>query len=86
MGKSFTARVDLESKQPTLLLEQYDMHLKDVQCHGSIINLRFYEHGAMLNFHEELLKHSHWQVLTSHEGCNDDGGRRPHRQVQPRHI
>ncbi|KAI9849522.1 MAG: hypothetical protein M1837_004142 [Sclerophora amabilis] len=77
-GRRFAARMRTKPKLPTLALEDIDAYLSDVSCTESSISLRFRDLDQHRKAKETWNKSPPLLVVTSHPGCNEDGGRMPH--------
>ena len=63
---------------PTLLLEDIEHHVSAVSCWDDGVHLRFQSPEAFAHAHREFAGVESFLLITSHEGCNEDGGRDPH--------
>ncbi|KAF7506252.1 hypothetical protein GJ744_012060 [Endocarpon pusillum] len=77
-ASSFAAQVRLSSKLPTLLLEELEHHTETIQCHDSGVTLSFPSLETVKLAHGEFIKTKNFYLITSHEGCNNDGERDVH--------
>ncbi len=68
----------MEFKTPALLLEDIEHHTGMIDCFDSRIYLYFSSVQAFEHAHEEFNSVSNFLIITSHEGCNEDGERDPH--------
>ena len=75
----FAARVRMSTRLPTLVLEQIEHHIDGISCFDSSIQLSFAGLFDMELAYKELFAVDDFFVITSHEGCNNDGAREPHR-------
>ena len=75
----FAALVQMSAKLPTVVLEEVEHHLDDIFCTDSSIQLHFGNQQSLALAYEELSATDDFFVVTSHQGCNSDGERRPHR-------
>ena len=78
LRRPLSAHVRLSSDLPVLLLEDSDMYLERITCHGSLIDLDFHDTGALDTAWIELKQYPELLVITSHTGCNTNGERRPY--------
>ena len=62
-------------KAPTLLLEEIDHHFRKIECFDDRIYIYFDIAEAMTHAHEEFTKAEIFILVSSHEGCNEDGER-----------
>ena len=68
----------VEFKTPALILEDIEDHIEQVECLGSTIYLYFSSEQALRDAHEEFKSVGSFLLVTSHDGCNEDGERDPH--------
>jgi hypothetical protein len=72
------ATTSMKYSLPTINLEDIELHIADIQCHGPSIAIEFRDRQTL-----DLAKRS-WDnipeffVITSHPGCNTDGQRASH--------
>lgn len=78
-SSQFAARVRMSARLPTVVLEDVDDHFNDIVCAHSSIHLHFATKESMTLTYEELKGMDEFFVVTSHEGCNNDGEREPYR-------
>jgi hypothetical protein len=78
-SSQFAARVRMSARLPTVVLEDVDDHFNDIVCAHSSIHLHFATEESMTLTYEELKGMGEFFVVTSHEGCNNDGEREPYR-------
>jgi hypothetical protein len=64
---------------PTVVLEEIEHHIDEITCFDSSIQLYFAELKNMELVYDELTAVDEFYVITSHEGCNNDGARVSHR-------
>ena len=74
----FAAKMGMNFKIPTLMLEDVEHHLKSVGCYPSEIYLGFKSAEASKRTHNEVASVDSFLLVTSHDGCNEDGERDPH--------
>ena len=66
----------VSSKLPMLALETVVGHLfEDVVCDKTYIDLHSKSVSSLRELSEQIIKTKELLVVTSHYGCNDDGGR-----------
>ncbi|MCJ1276962.1 hypothetical protein MMC21_004771 [Puttea exsequens] len=75
LGSPFSASVNMRFKAPTLLLEEIDHHFRKIECFDDRIYIYFDIAEAMTHAHEEFTKAEIFILVSSHEGCNEDGER-----------
>jgi hypothetical protein len=75
----FSARVRMSTRLPTIVLEEIEHHIDEITCVDSSIQLFFTGLQNMELAYYELTAVDEFFVITSHEGCNNDGAREPHR-------
>ena len=68
----------VDFKTPTLVLEDIEDHIDFVGCAASAILLHFSSEEALRDAHEEFKGVGSFLLVTSHDGCNEDGERDPH--------
>lgn len=66
------------SKEPTLVLEEIEEHLKTIECNGTQIELGFDTAESLALAFEEYSAAGQFFLITSHDGCNNDGARNAH--------
>ena len=71
----------MKLKTPALLLEDIEHHMEQIVCFPSKIYLYFSSEGALQHARQEFNSVRNFLVITSHEGCNEDGERDPHLYV-----
>ena len=77
-GRSpFMAHVEVRPKFPTLLLEDIESHIERISCGRSQLEISFTNAVVVENFLTELRSHPDAMLITSHNGCNAEGERRP---------
>jgi hypothetical protein len=69
----------MSTKLPTVLLEEVEHHINEIACFDSSIQLHFASQEALELAYSELSAIDEFSVVTSHEGCNNDGERESHR-------
>jgi len=78
-SSQFAARVRMSARLPTVVLEDMDDHFNDIVCAHSSIHLHFATEESMTLTYDELKGMDEFFVVTSHEGCNNDGERELYR-------
>lgn len=68
----------MEFKIPALLLEDIEHHIGMIDCFDSRVYLYFHSTAALEHAHQEFQSVEYFLLITSHEGCNEDGERDPH--------
>ena len=68
----------MQFNTPALILEDVEDEIKHIGCYTSEIQLFFKSTKALKRFHKELTGVDSFLLVTSHEGCNEDGERNPH--------
>ena len=63
---------------PAVVLEDIEDHVEQVECLGSKIYLYFNSEQVLRDVYEEFKSVGNFLVVTSHDGCNEDGERDPH--------
>ena len=74
----FTAKLGMEFKLPTLMLEDVEHHIQSIRCYSSEIHLYFKSTKFLKRAHYEFASVDSFIIVTSHQGCNKDGERDPH--------
>jgi hypothetical protein len=69
----------MSTRLPTVLLEEVEHHIDEIACFDSSIHLYFAGKEALELAYDELGAINEFFVITSHEGCNNDGERESHR-------
>jgi hypothetical protein len=69
----------MSTRLPTVLLEKVEHHINEIACFDSSIQLHFASQGDLELAYNELSAIDEFFVITSHEGCNNDGERESHR-------
>jgi hypothetical protein len=69
----------MSTRLPTVVLEEVEHHIDEITCFDSSIHLRFAGQEALELAYNELSAIDEFFVITSHEGCNNDGERESHR-------
>jgi hypothetical protein len=77
----FGAIAAMEFKKPTLLLEDIEHHIKAIDCFESRVDLYFSSSKALNHAYKEFKTVDSFLLITSHEGCNEDGQRDPYLSV-----
>ena len=65
-------------KNPALMIEDYEHHVERIGCYSSEIYLYFKSAEVLQRIHSEITRVDNFLLVTSHEGCNEDGERSPH--------
>lgn len=60
------------------MLEDVEHHIESIGCYSSEIHLSFKSRKKLKRIHKELASVDSFLLVTSHEGCNEDGERNPH--------
>lgn len=68
----------MQFNTPALILEDVEDEIKYIGCYTSEIHLFFKSTKALKRIHRELTGFDSFLLVTSHEGCNEDGERNPH--------
>ena len=68
----------MQFNAPALLLEDVEDAIERIGCYTSEIHLSFKSIKVLKRIHKELIGVDSFLVVTSHEGCNEDGERNPH--------
>ena len=68
----------MQLKLPTLILEDVEHHIEYVGCYSSEIHLYFKSAMVLQRTYNEFASVNKFLLVTSHEGCNEDGERSPH--------
>lgn len=74
----FAAKLQMQFKIPALMLEDVEHHIQSIGCYSSEIHLSFKSKKVLKHTHKELTSVDSFLLVTSHEGCNEDGERNPH--------
>ena len=61
-----------------MMLEDVEHHIQSVDCYSSEVHLRFTSVELLQRAHNELSRVDNFLLVTSHQGCNEDGERNPH--------
>lgn len=69
----------MSTRLPTVLLEEVEHHIDEIACFDSSIHLHFADQETLELVYNELSAIDEFFVVTSHEGCNNDGERESHR-------
>jgi hypothetical protein len=69
----------MSTRLPTVLLEEVEHHIDGIACFDSSIRLHFTGKETLELAYNELSAIDEFFVITSHEGCNNDGERESHR-------
>jgi hypothetical protein len=69
----------MSTRLPTVLLEEVEHHIDEIICFDSSIRLHFTDQETLELAYNELSAINEFFVVTSHEGCNNDGERESHR-------
>lgn len=77
LGKptQFAAQVRLETRKPALLLEEIEDDLHEIRCAKGIIQFGFVLSETFDLAWGEYSRIGEFFLITSHEGCNNDGER-----------
>lgn len=68
----------MSSKLPTLTLEELEHHTETIECNDNSVTLTFPSLETVKLAHGQFIKAKRFYVITSHEGCNNDGERDVH--------
>lgn len=68
----------MQFKTLAVMLEDVEHHIESIGCYPSEIHLSFKSAKVLKRTHEEFTKVDSFLLVTSHEGCNEDGERTPH--------
>ncbi|KAI4194677.1 MAG: hypothetical protein LQ350_007640 [Teloschistes chrysophthalmus] len=71
----FAAQVHLDTKFPTLSVEEIDHHFQEIACSDGFVTLRFAIASAKQAALDEIGKYDKFYLITSHATCNEDGER-----------
>ena len=63
---------------PAVVLEDIENHIEQVECYGSTLKLYFGSEQYLREAHEMFKNVGNFLVITSHDGCNEDGEREPY--------
>lgn len=74
----FAAKLGMQFKIPALMLEDVEHHIESIGCYSSEIHLYIKSAEVLKRTHNEFTGVDHFLLVTSHEGCNEDGERNPH--------
>ncbi|KAL9130521.1 MAG: hypothetical protein Q9175_007004, partial [Cornicularia normoerica] len=74
----FAASLGMQFKTPALMLEDVEHHIESIGCYSSEIHLSFQSRKELERIHKEFTSVDSFLLVTSHEGCNEDGERNPH--------
>ena len=74
----FAATLGMQFKVPALMLEDVEHHIESIACYSTEIHLRFRSAELLRRAHNELASVDSFLLVTSHQGCNEDGERDPH--------
>lgn len=74
----FAAQLGMQFKIPALLLEDVEHHIESIGCYPSKIHLYFKSARVLKRTYKEFTSVDSFFLITSHEGCNEDGERNPH--------
>lgn len=74
----FGAKLGMQFKTPTLLLEDIEHHVETIACSKDGIHLHFLSEESLAHAHEEFRNVNAFFLISSHEGCNADGERDPY--------
>jgi hypothetical protein len=69
----------MSTRLPTIMLEEIEHHIDEITCFDTSIELSFAGLQNMELAYYELTAVNEFFVITSHEGCNNDGARESHR-------
>lgn len=65
----------MQFKTPTLILEDVEHHIESIGCYSSEVHLHFKSAKVLKRTHKEFTSVDSFLLITSHEGCNEDGER-----------
>ncbi len=68
----------MQFKTPAVMLEDVEHQIESIGCYSSEIHLYFKSAKVLKRTHKELTSIDSFLLVTSHEGCNEDGERNPH--------
>ena len=57
------------------MLEELEHHTAKIECYESSVRLSFFSRETVKLAHGEFMKAETFYLITSHEGCNNDGER-----------
>ena len=77
-SSQFAAKLGMNFKIPALMLEDVEHHVQSVGCYPSEIHLFFKSAEVLKRTHTEVTSVDRFLLVTSHNGCNEDGERNPH--------
>ncbi|OJJ33799.1 hypothetical protein ASPWEDRAFT_545139 [Aspergillus wentii DTO 134E9] len=77
----FATTLNVESKQPILVLEDVEPWVEDISCSESQIRLAFSSFKDIETFYYSLDALRDFVIVTAHEGCDLDGERATHRVI-----
>lgn len=69
----------MSTRLPTVVLEEIEHHIDEINCVDSSIQLFFSGVENMELAYNELTTAREFFVVTSHAGCNNEGARGSHR-------
>ena len=68
----------MQFKTPALILEDVEDEIETIGCYTSEVHLSFKSTKALKRIYKEITGVDSFLLVTSHEGCNEDGERNPH--------
>ena len=77
-ASQFAAKLGMNFKAPALMLEEIEHHVESIGCYSSEIHLYFRSIEPLQRAHNEFASVDSFLLVTSHQGCNEDGERSPH--------
>jgi len=75
IDSTFASTVRLSADRPILVLEEFEHSIKNLRCNPSGIDIAFASGSACAAAMAAWEKVGDAIVVTSHEGCNEDGER-----------
>ncbi|KAI4945203.1 hypothetical protein J4E91_008181 [Alternaria rosae] len=76
---TFASQVKVSGQKPLLNLEEHEHHLRDVQCGDDMMKLHFVDTSSARDARAACHDADGGLIITSHEGCNDEGERSVYR-------
>ncbi|KAI4644488.1 hypothetical protein J4E93_006393 [Alternaria ventricosa] len=76
---TFASQVKVSGQRPLLNLEEHEHHIKDVQCGDDTMKLHFVDTSSARDARAACHDADGGLIITSHEGCNDEGERSVYR-------
>ena len=77
-SSQFAAKLGMQFKFPALMLEDIEHHIESVGCYSTEIHVYFSTVELLMRAHNEFASVDSFLLITSHQGCNEDGERSPH--------